>query len=196
MVALPLVSYAFCHTFMLVWEEVKSFTISDLLSESRKVLTDNLSHHGVCVWACILIRKKWPCVPHIAHQGNVSAPIYAPSVQYTLCPLLKTNHELTKDNFLSCLFITLSYSAALRRFKLDHSAATRMWQNASVPSCAHLFSAPVCLRPAIFDMMLLLCFTVDIVLWMSEHFANEEAWTPDRRHRRHHDTLARTCCAA
>lgn len=37
-----------CRTFKLVWEEVKSFTISDILSESREVLTDILSHSGAC----------------------------------------------------------------------------------------------------------------------------------------------------
>lgn len=111
------------------------------------------------------------------------------------------NKKKKKGNQLFCSFYfdTLLFhspSKELAPSSHEPAAITKTWQNVSVPSSAHLFSVPVCLRPSVPDMMWLLYFTVDIVLWMSEHFANEEAWTPDRLCRRRHDTLARTCCAA
>lgn len=172
------------------WSHVWYQIFSGRAAQSWQTERPPCSDTGVCVRVHF---NQWEqlCGPHGEHGGC------SPGVRSL--PLNQTIHEEQKVACYFILFLLQHFVIPLLSKELASSswaATTKMWQNFPVPSCAHLFSAPLCLCPSILAMMCFLYFTVDIVLWMSEHFANEEAWTRDRQCRQHPDTLARTCCAA
>jgi hypothetical protein len=98
--------------------------------------------------------------------------------------------------FVSCMLISHVLFTSFYQISLTTALhPTPPHTQFFIPTGVHSFSASVLL--SLFFWNVVDCpILLLTVLTMSEHFANEEAWTPDRLCRRHCDTLARTCCAA